>query len=751
MIRPNSEAGTILLKVSDEPSRFHYSSYNQDRYRRYLEDTTYTLRRVDYRGWTLVRRGNYLIRVSVSFRKGPANALTAAMDAAEQAAYAAIRQAEGGSDQGEVRFKDVAWAPHEPFLIKAVVQEKMDGRWRPPQEPVYVRAVMTKGARWEQGVPGRHLMAAYAVDWKALASIEGALHFEAPFLQPPSRGQRAARLREIVGDRYTSDPNTGAVGIGLVTGAEMGPQSVWRAAGAKPFKAIHLNGDFLEQLWASLKQNTEDRHEPGKLVGQVALEAYRFDGSGQYDFLARSRQVRVQVDRIAELLVADTRKLVPGAAPLEVRVFREGIGNSSTRMPIRTFESATEYAIGSGLRLVPGDSIQLGQWDYVTVRNLVDGTMWHVAAEQREGKREFHVWPRGVKPPWGEDVLSESNRNSFVGYGVGIVVSSVKKMSSAVSGVVSGAISCAIGSAMDDELTWVRAEPHGTVLGFESGQDGVNVYLIEGAATVRGEGGEPVRVGTGQTVTVTKDSVSQPERFVRAGLPPSLRGGLETGSETIGSPADPTGSRRRFVVALDSTTKEQNDGFREFIKDNGLLWWHWLDDTWLIVDPSGKFTAHDMVVEAMPRYPEVHLLVIQLDPTGDRWSGFGPNTEESNMFEWLQETWGQDGDAGESHTTENRFIVALDSSTVEQNDAFRQFIKDNGLLWWHWLDDFWLIVGSSGGFTAADIRDKAKECFPGVHLLAIRLDENGDRWSGFGPNTEESNMFEWLQETWPEQ
>jgi hypothetical protein len=197
------------------------------------------------------------------------------------------------------------------------------------------------------------------------------------------------------------------------------------------------------------------------------------------------------------------------------------------RLPVRTFPSRAEFEAGEGLRLVPGDAIQLGEWDHVTVRNVVDGAFWNVAAEQREGLREFHVWPLGVKPPWGEHKLRAGDRNSFVGYGVSVAVSTAKEMSGPLSSLISGAISYGTGEAMDDELTWVRVEPDGTVIGFDSSNDRLNVYLAEGAATVMGAGGEPMEVGTGQAVTVTRDSVSRPERFDSSDLSPSLRSALE--------------------------------------------------------------------------------------------------------------------------------------------------------------------------------------------------------------------------------
>lgn len=95
-----------------------------------------------------------------------------------------------------------------------------------------------------------------------------------------------------------------------------------------------------------------------------------------------------------------------------------------------------------------------------------------------------------------------------------------------------------------------------------------------------------------------------------------------------------------------------------------------------------------------------------------------------------------------------RYVLAVDSSTKEQNDAFLAFVKVTGLGWWHWLDNFWLLADDSDNLSAVTIRDKANECYPGVHKLVLQLDQTGDTWAGFGPKTDRRDMFTWLRNTW---
>jgi len=96
----------------------------------------------------------------------------------------------------------------------------------------------------------------------------------------------------------------------------------------------------------------------------------------------------------------------------------------------------------------------------------------------------------------------------------------------------------------------------------------------------------------------------------------------------------------------------------------------------------------------------------------------------------------------------NRYLVAVSSSTKPQNDSFIDFINSHGLAWWHWIDNFWLIVDRAGKLDVEKLREGVGNSFPGVHHLVIEQNANGDIWAGFGPKSEERNMFKWLHETW---
>ncbi|MGA2645754.1 MAG: hypothetical protein ABSF15_13660 [Candidatus Sulfotelmatobacter sp.] len=94
-----------------------------------------------------------------------------------------------------------------------------------------------------------------------------------------------------------------------------------------------------------------------------------------------------------------------------------------------------------------------------------------------------------------------------------------------------------------------------------------------------------------------------------------------------------------------------------------------------------------------------------------------------------------------------RFVVGLASSTPQQEEAFKESLLP--LAWWHWVKTMWLIIDEDGILTAADLRDKVKECYPGVFSMVLELRSDGtDTWAGFGPKSEQKNMFTWMKNVW---
>lgn len=96
----------------------------------------------------------------------------------------------------------------------------------------------------------------------------------------------------------------------------------------------------------------------------------------------------------------------------------------------------------------------------------------------------------------------------------------------------------------------------------------------------------------------------------------------------------------------------------------------------------------------------------------------------------------------------HRYIVCINNSTKEQEEKFVNYIKANGLGWWHWVSNVWLIVDNGGKLSAPLIRDELKSIFESEYNLVIELREKSEGWAGFGPKSENKDMFKWLRDNW---
>ncbi len=98
--------------------------------------------------------------------------------------------------------------------------------------------------------------------------------------------------------------------------------------------------------------------------------------------------------------------------------------------------------------------------------------------------------------------------------------------------------------------------------------------------------------------------------------------------------------KKRFIVAIQGMTAEQEQAFADFLDSKSCGWWHWIYNFWLVVDPSETLTAASLRDEINTISPGLKRLVV--DVTESRravWAGYGPSSEERNMFNWLREDW----------------------------------------------------------------------------------------------------------------
>jgi hypothetical protein len=98
--------------------------------------------------------------------------------------------------------------------------------------------------------------------------------------------------------------------------------------------------------------------------------------------------------------------------------------------------------------------------------------------------------------------------------------------------------------------------------------------------------------------------------------------------------------KKLFVVTSNATTEAQDAAFHEWYSTR-FNWWHWLGQTWLLIDENGTYSAGDIRDEFRKCAPDTYVLIVQGSGAKD-WAGYGPNSDtdaNNNMFAWIHEYW----------------------------------------------------------------------------------------------------------------
>ena len=93
-----------------------------------------------------------------------------------------------------------------------------------------------------------------------------------------------------------------------------------------------------------------------------------------------------------------------------------------------------------------------------------------------------------------------------------------------------------------------------------------------------------------------------------------------------------------------------------------------------------------------------------------------------------------------------KFAFAIKNLSYEQEKAINEYF-DGTYGWWHWFDGFWLITDASNTLTTSSINETIGNIAPEKWRMVVEVGDSNN-WSGYGPNGEEKNMFEWLEDSW---
>jgi hypothetical protein len=94
------------------------------------------------------------------------------------------------------------------------------------------------------------------------------------------------------------------------------------------------------------------------------------------------------------------------------------------------------------------------------------------------------------------------------------------------------------------------------------------------------------------------------------------------------------------------------------------------------------------------------------------------------------------------------YAIAVSGLTKDDEKAFIEYLRSKRMLWWHWIDGFWLVIDKDGEVSISEIRDYLHAMSNSKRCLVIELDRDSD-WSGFGASSQGESIFTWLKKTWP--
>jgi len=66
--------------------------------------------------------------------------------------------------------------------------------------------------------------------------------------------------------------------------------------------------------------------------------------------------------------------------------------------------------------------------------------------------------------------------------------------------------------------------------------------------------------------------------------------------------------KKRFIVLVESETDQQTRALADLLSPENFNWWHWLPNSWLIVDSKGQFTSVSLRDAVKKIYPGVKQL-----------------------------------------------------------------------------------------------------------------------------------------------
>lgn len=90
------------------------------------------------------------------------------------------------------------------------------------------------------------------------------------------------------------------------------------------------------------------------------------------------------------------------------------------------------------------------------------------------------------------------------------------------------------------------------------------------------------------------------------------------------------------------------------------------------------------------------------------------------------------------------YVLAVQGLSAEKEKGLATYLEKRGYGWWHWIENFWIIVTYSEENFSQKLIDLINE--DNAHRIFLLQVHPEKKWHGVGPATDDKNMFEWLEE-----
>ena len=93
---------------------------------------------------------------------------------------------------------------------------------------------------------------------------------------------------------------------------------------------------------------------------------------------------------------------------------------------------------------------------------------------------------------------------------------------------------------------------------------------------------------------------------------------------------------RLFMIGVDGMSKEAEAGIIEHFDNEGISWWHWMDNVWVIRTETSSTSGS---VRDLFRDKSSNRNVIVVEIRSGTWSSYGPSTKKRRFAEWFTQNW----------------------------------------------------------------------------------------------------------------